>query len=109
MKFNTAYDRDVSSFTPHGNRIAITYQLDTINDLTGEQGLVPTGEVDSYALIQSHADSCSLKSLIARFNNGDLTALNSRTGSYGDFTDMPNDVISLNNEIDYLRNKFAKN
>lgn len=56
---------------------------------TGSLELKEDGVTDTYAIIQSHRDSADINNIIARFTRGDMTALNARQGSYGDFTEFP--------------------
>lgn len=51
--------------------------------------VIETGTDNLYNEIQSHADSCDLNILLARFANGDTSALNQRVGQYLDVTGMP--------------------
>lgn len=55
------------------------------------------GKHDLYADIQSHADSVDLNNILARYANGDPSALNVRTGNYGDFVGMPKTYAELLN------------
>lgn len=56
-------------------------------------------EVSSYEntdeKIASYEESCDIHTLIKRFNEGDLTALNKRQGMYGDFTGMPKNMAEM--------------
>lgn len=45
--------------------------------------------------IASFEESCDIHTLIKRFNEGDLTALNKRQGMYGDFTNMPKNMAEM--------------
>lgn len=73
----------------------------TINP-DGTLSLKESGRINIQALIQSEADLCDISVLIARYLNGDLTALNQRTdGMYGDFTNCPKSYAEmLQNLID---------
>lgn len=55
------------------------------------------GKHDLYADIQSHADSVDLNNILARYSNGDPSALNVRPGSFGDFVGMPKTYAELLN------------
>lgn len=48
-----------------------------------------TGKESLQDYIQSFKDSCNVEYLVKRAVNGDIDALNQRSGSYGDFTEMP--------------------
>lgn len=45
--------------------------------------------------IASYEESCDVHTLIKRFHDGDLTALNKRQGMYGDFTNMPKNMAEM--------------
>lgn len=51
--------------------------------------LVESGFEDIRAYINSFRDSTDLRIILARVQSGDISALMSRPGSYGDFTQMP--------------------
>lgn len=63
----------------------------------GTLTLKEVGKHDLYADIQSHADSVDLNNILARYSNGDPSALNVRTGNYGDFVGMPKTYAELLN------------
>lgn len=47
--------------------------------------------------IQSHAESVDLKVLIARYENGDMSALNQKQPSFADIIDVPNSYADVMN------------
>lgn len=87
----------VRFFSNSGDRFKKTYSLRVDED--GVLGLVETGKDDLYAEIQSHADSVDIDLLINRYINGDASALSNRFGSYGDFTDIPNNYAAVLNTL----------
>lgn len=62
-----------------------------VND-KGYYDIVSKGEENMFDYIQSFSEECNINNIIARFNNGDINALNAVTGYYGDFTGMPNNL-----------------
>lgn len=61
--------------------------------------LIKTGDIDSYNMIQSHADSVSLDVILAKFTAGDTSVLNKREGVYIDTTSIPSNLHDLYNDI----------
>lgn len=84
--FRTQFDR-LRVRSESGKRYKVNY-TPTFSE-TGSLELKEDGVTDTYAIIQSHRDSTDINSIIARFTRGDLSALNERQGSYGDFTNFP--------------------
>lgn len=60
-----------------------------LND-KGYYDIVSIGKENLDDYIQSFSDECNINNIIARFNAGDVNALNAVTGYYGDFTGLPN-------------------
>ena len=86
MQFRTQFDR-VRTTTNSGPRFNPTHKLQY--DENGVACLVQVGKVDTYEYIQSWRDSCDIKVILERFQNGDVTALQRQTPLYGDFTQAP--------------------
>lgn len=76
--------------TSPGNRFNPTYSV--VYDKNGVKDLEVSGRVDTYAEIQSFADSVDLNLILERFANGDVDAINRRTGQYLDLTGMPRNI-----------------
>lgn len=76
-----------------GNRFNPTFSV--VFDEKGVKDLEVSGKVDTYAEIQSHADSVDINIILERFANGDINALNRRTGVYLDLTDMPRNYTEV--------------
>lgn len=74
-------------YTESGSDIKVIYSSKVNDDGTIE--LVPSGKEDWQSYIESFADSVDINYIIARYQNGDLSALNQRNGVFGDFTQMP--------------------
>lgn len=85
--FPTQFDKHDRVFAPSGDRFKTTFKAKFLDD--GELVLEPAGLIDVYDEIQSHAASVDIHNILARFANGDQSALAAREVSFGDFTQMP--------------------
>lgn len=65
----------------------------------GSITLVVDGEIDMYSQIQACAASTDMKLILARYMNGDPTALSRRQGFYGDISEMP---TSMHEALDLM-------
>lgn len=91
-------------FTCPGSPIHDIYKPIVKKD--GSFDLVVEGHENTDEIIQSYGDSVDIDVIIARYVNGDLSALNQRVGQYGDFTEMPKTYAEvLQKQID-ARNIF---
>ena len=90
-KFPSAYDHktgvELSLYTSAGERYQKTY-IESLSE-TGQPILKESGSVDLYELHQTGRELCDLKTLIMRYQRGDLDALNVRDGFYADITELP--------------------
>lgn len=75
-------------------------------DKSGNYELVEAGEVDVYAEIQSHAESCDINVLMAKYQNGDASALSKVQGTYFDATGMPKTYAEMLNILIDAENQF---
>lgn len=64
------------------------------------------GEQNLYDYIQSFADSVDINLLLAKFVNGDTSALNQRNGAYLDITQFPTNYAELLNTVIAGQNMF---
>lgn len=101
MVFRNQYDnRGDCDCTCHGRTEKPTY---TAN----EDGLpVESGTVNIYDEIQSHRQSVELSTLLQRYAQGDVTALNQMEGVYADVVDMPSTYAELFNRVRDAENSF---
>lgn len=101
MIFRNQYDnRGDCDCTCHGRTEKPTY---TAN----EDGLpVESGTVNIYDEIQSHRESVELSTLLQRYAQGDVTALNQIEGVYADVVDMPSTYAELFNRVRDAENSF---
>lgn len=101
MVFRNQYDnRGDCDCTCHGRVEKPTY---TAN----EDGLpVESGTVNIYDEIQSHRQSVELSTLLQRYAQGDVTALNKIQGVYADVVDMPSTYSELFERVRDAENSF---
>lgn len=101
MVFRNQYDnRGDCDCTCHGRMEKPTY---TAN----EDGFpVESGTVNIYDEIQSHRESVELSTLLQRYAQGDVTALNQIEGVYADVVDMPSTYAELFNRVRDAENSF---
>ena len=104
--FQTQYDRVGERGIPSapGSGMKDTYKMHVDED--GKRELRKSGEYNLYAEIQSYKDSVSIDYILARFVNGDETALSRAQGVYGDFTEMPTTQAELCQRIIDAENLF---
>lgn len=87
-KLNNFYTPGTEKFVSEpGDRYRIFYKGKVLDN--GVVELVEDERVDVYAQIQADAEANSIPAILARFENGDDSALFQRQGMYGDFTDLP--------------------
>ena len=104
--FQTQFDRLGTRGVPSvpGSGMKDTYKMHVDDD--GKRELRKSGEYNLYAEIQSYKDSVSIDYILARFVNGDETALSRAQGIYGDFTEMPTTMAELQQRIIDAENLF---
>lgn len=64
---------------------------------THPHSLKKVGQTDQYALIQSYADECDIKRLVARYKAGDTSVLQRVQGLYYDATQLPQEQTEMMN------------
>lgn len=106
MAFMTQYDKRGRFTTSPGSPIHTTYGGHY--DEKGRVVLQETGHENIYDLIQSHAESCDIHVLMKRFQNGDVTALSSRQGFYGDVLDFPKTYAEALNHMHDMESQFME-
>lgn len=97
--FKTQFDLLGVRGTPSvpGSGMKDTYKMYVGED--GKRELRKSGEYNLYAEIQSYKDSVSIDYILARFMNGDESALSRAQGIYGDFTEMPRTLAELQQRV----------
>lgn len=86
-----------------GDPVGITYEYKYID---GIKLLVPSGEVDRQAFIDSYADSQDINVMINKFLQGDSSVLNPSSGQYGDFSNCPSTYAELFDHVQKCKNVF---
>ena len=92
-KFRTQYDRIEVNSNP-GSRFVKTYK--PVYTDTGALDLVIDGKIDVYEQIQSFKESCDIQTILKRFENGDVNALNAKLPYFADITEIPIPISLLN-------------
>lgn len=101
---------DNSIISNPGSDIVIEYSP-IVND-DGSITLEESGKSNIQEYIDSFAESCDIKSIIARFNAGDVEALNRNVMKFGDFTEFPKtyaEVLQLQIDSNNLFNSLPIN
>lgn len=98
MDFPTFYNQRSAR---HSSNIGSRYHdvYTPVYDHNGVLDLEVSGQEDIYEMIQSYAESCDINVLIARYENGDVSALSQRQGFYIDATGMPHTYAEMLNAI----------
>lgn len=104
--FRTQYAPHSRVFCRCGTDTAPVYELNYDED--GKKDLVETGRINTYERIQSWKESCDLKTILAKFANGDVSALNRNAPIYGDFTLAPSTLADYYNRINKAEAEFYK-
>ena len=86
-KFYTQYDARDRIVSNPGNPIKQLYS-GSYNE-RGQIDLKEDGTEDTYAFIQSFAESTDIHSILKRYQNGEVDVLEKVQGFYGDITEMP--------------------
>lgn len=89
---------------PKCEKIIPTYGKEV--DKEGKVHIVETGKTNIYEKIQASKDETLVYNILDRFNAGDVTALNQRKGSYGDFTAMPKTLAEAQQSLIDAENYF---
>lgn len=103
MDFKTKYDAHERVFTNPGSMIKEHYT--PVIDKYGNRVIESDGSIDLYSQIQSWKDECDINILMAKFTNGDKTALMQRVGSYMDISELPdnfNDIMNVTTKAQSL-------
>lgn len=105
IKFRTQYERERVT-SELGSSVVATYAL-CVND-DGSRELKQVGEKDLYGEIQSHKESVDIKSILTRYANGDVSALNQRVGMFIDATQFPKTYAEMYQRIQEGENFFKE-
>lgn len=97
MKFRTQFDHNERIASNPGSPIKVEYE--SYFDDLGNLELREVGKTDLYMDIQSHAESVDINVILARYANGDESALNRAQGFYEDVTKVPTSMIDVMNTV----------
>lgn len=78
-------------------------------DKNGHSYLVEADIYPFYENIQKYKDDCDIYKILQRYENGDPEAIERlarKGGQYGDFTDLPTDIIDLKNKLNSAEKLF---
>lgn len=92
------YDNIKGGYNPKtiaGDAVVNTYSSKI--DRSGDVIVAESGKKNLYDFIQSFAAECDINVLIKKFANGDVSALNQRSGNYLDTTEMPKTLAEVLN------------
>ena len=89
--FKTWHDQRDRVHCDHGQREKILYAPEF--DRNGIMTLKASGRENLYDFIQSHRDSVDLHKILDRFQSGDVGALSRVQGSFGDFSQFPQNIL----------------
>lgn len=96
-KFRTGFRTGERKFSPTGNGYETTYK--PVIDDDGNCDVVVDTKVNFYQMIQEHRAGTDLKTMIARYEHGDINALNRTQGMFADLTTAPTSLIDFYNRI----------
>ena len=103
-KIDSDNKKDIKEiFAVAGNPIGEVYEYQLVNDI---KQLVPCGETDRQAIIDSYAESTDINNIIERFLNGDEAVVNVTRGTYGDFRNTPKTYAEMFQRMQDCENIF---
>lgn len=106
MNFRTMYDDFERVPSSAGNAEEIEYA-----PVIGEDGILSLeaiGKTDIRAMIDSYRESCDINVILARYQNGDVSALSATQGTYFDAVDMPKTYAEMLNTVMTAEREFLK-
>lgn len=104
ISFPTQFREHFRRVTAAGSPEKVVYE--SHYDRHGTLILEPTGKINTDDLIQSYKSSTDLSMLVARYNNGDVSALNRVQGIYADLSQAPHSLQEALSIIDRSRSDF---
>lgn len=78
-------------------------------DKNGHSYLVAGDVVPFYENIQKYKDECDVYKVLERYEAGDpvvVNRLNAQGGSFGDFSDLPTDILDIKNKLQSAEKLF---
>lgn len=108
MSFRTvaqAVESHPRVYTTPGEKVKTLYS--PTFDEFGHMELRESGKENLYDFIQSHKESCDIHVILARFVNGDTSALARRQMFYADLTDFPTTYADVVNTMHGAEDYFT--
>jgi hypothetical protein len=100
-KIYSRFDRPEAKPTECGDRMRDTYKW--VKNEKGEKYLMHDADIDRQAEIESYADECDIKNIVARASFDPIFAQSlaqGSTGQYTDITDYPETIHELKRRSD---------
>lgn len=97
------YVREKDTPRPHGIQIEYQERLDK----DGTSYLVRVGKTDLNAIAQKALPGTLVYNILDRFRNGDLSALGTDGGYYGDFSNVPDSFSESLNLFNKIQHNFS--
>lgn len=97
MDWRTQYSPRQRVYAHPGDPVKILYSPQV--DKQGHLELIESGTEDLYEYIQSHALSVDINTIIARYQRGDVDALERVQGLYADVTGLPKTYAEMLNVV----------
>lgn len=105
MQFKTPFDFSKSEFkTCSGSMTRPTFKA--VLDKDGVVNLKEDGIEMTYEKIQSFKESVDINVIVSRYASGDLSALDQKSGTYGDFIEVPSSYMEVLNSVVEARNAY---
>lgn len=106
MKFRTAYSEPIRFACDSGNGCEPKFRREYDPSIKRYR-LICVGQTDVYKAIQTVAEGCDLKSLIASFLAGDPSSVSSLPGSFVDLTSAPKSFLEARLKLVEAEKTFA--
>lgn len=105
---HTIFDKSVKLDEPT-SVVGSVYKLEKqLVDRDGQRDLEVVGKTDFYQYIQSHKDSVDINVLLARYQQGDLSALERVKGQYLDISEAPKSLAEMYSFVSNASEFFNK-
>lgn len=107
VKIYSRFDRPATISAPDCPTDEQTY-VEKI-DKDGHSYLVKGDLIPFYDNIQKYKDECDVYKILRRYEDGDpdiISRLSSQGGQFGDFTDLPTDILDIKNKLNSAERLF---
>ena len=90
-----------------GGKTEKTFKL-IFDKETGEKKLVEDGKTQTYKAIQEATKGTTIREILKKYEQGDISVLTRKEGNYGDFTDIPTTWSETMQRMVDAENMFMK-